>query len=701
MVEPTAQSSYTVVALIDAEAGAANGPAVTLAQATAAAHQGRLVLADVLAAAEGQSLSELATPVRARREALLELARSPEGGTLAEAVVRVGHDRWAELLGLCRQEHADLLILSVDVRGTAEQPPPLTIAGVRLQQALDETPCDLALVCAGPHVPGGGPLPLPERLLLPVRGGPYAHLALGLGSALAGRAPAADVTLLHVLRPDLPEAQRAAEEAPFERFLAQIGPRVQFKRRYGAGRDISRAILGLATEQDWLVMGLASPGVPPRWQTHETDPTPASNPDPRAAPRTGFFPVADPLAAVVGEVPARIVQQAPGPVVLVRTRRAAWPEIETLRGTAQGHVYAPTPDALSALVDKWFAENTFSADEFADLGLLVEKKRRQGLTISLGLPALNEEATVGRVIEVLKTTMMDEVPLLDEIVLIDSGSTDRTVAIAQALGVPVVDHRDLLPEAGPPLRGKGEALWKSLAALKGDIIVWVDTDIENIGPQFVYGLIGPLLAEPRIQYVKGYYRRPIRTTEGLAAEGGGRVTELTIRPLFNLFYPALTGLIQPLAGEYAGRRAALEAVPFFSGYGVETGLLVDLLDQFGLASIAQVNLGERVHRNQTLGALSVMSFAIIQVVLQRLEERQRVHFLEDVNRSMKLIHASGGQLHLELRAVHDVERPPVGSLPAYQQIRAAHAEERAAQAAADLPAVNGAHDSDGLDRAGG
>jgi glucosyl-3-phosphoglycerate synthase len=685
----TTHGSYTVVAWIDAEAGTANGPAATLAEATAAAHQGRLVLADVLAAEGGQSLSELATPVRARREALLELARSPDGAGLAEAVVRVGHDRWSELLALCHQEHADLLILPLDVRGGAGQPHPLTIAGVSLQQAMDETPCDLALVCVGPDVSGTEPLPLPQRILLPVRGGPYAQLALGLGSALADRAPSADVTLLHVLRPDLPEAQRAAEEAPFERFLAQIGPRVQFKRRYGAGRDVSRTILGLTTEQGWLVMGVSSPSVPSGLQTHETAPVPGPPP----ATRSGFFPTTDPLAAVLGEVPARIVQRAPGTVVLVRTRRAAWPEIETLRGTAQGHIYAPTPEALSALVDKWFAENTFSADEFADLSLLVEKKRRQGLTISLGLPALNEEATVGRVITVLKSTLMDQVPLLDEIVLIDSGSTDRTVAIAQELGVPVVDHRDLLPEAGPPLRGKGEALWKSLSALKGDIIVWVDTDIENIGPQFVYGLIGPLLAEPRIQYVKGYYRRPIRTTEGLAAEGGGRVTELTIRPLFNLFYPALTGLIQPLAGEYAGRRAALEAVPFFSGYGVETGLLVDLLDEFGLSSIAQVNLGERVHRNQTLGALSVMSFAIIQVVLLRLEERQKVHFLEDVNRSMKLIHTSEGQLHLELRAVRDVERPPILTIPAYEQLRAAHAHERA-NLTAELVPANGRHTPD-------
>ncbi len=691
MEEPTKRDSFTVVALIDAEAGAANGPAVTLARATAAAHRGRLVLADVLAAAEGQSLSELATPVRARREALLDLARTPETGSLAEAIVRVGHRRWEELLALCHQEHADLLILPLDVRGVAGQPHPLTIAGVSLQQAMKETPCDLALVCAGPNAPDAGTPPLPGRILLPVRGGPYAHLALDLGSALADLAPAAEVTLLHVLRPDLPETQRAAEEAPFERFLAQIGPRVQLKRRYDAGRDVSRSILSFTSEQGWLVMGVSSPSVPSRLQNYEMGQETA----PSLTPLTGFFPTADPLAAVLGTVPARIVQRATGTVVLVRTRHAAWPEIETLRGTAQGHVYAPTPEALSALVDKWFAENTFSADEFADLALLVEKKRRQGLTISLGLPALNEETTVGLVISVLKRALMDEVPLLDEIVLIDSGSTDRTVAIAHELGVPVVDHHDLLPEAGPPLRGKGEALWKSLAALKGDIIVWVDTDIENMGPQFVYGLIGPLLAEPRIQYVKGYYRRPIRTTEGLAAEGGGRVTELTIRPLFNLFYPALTGLIQPLAGEYAGRRAALEKVPFFSGYGVETGLLIDLLDQFGLSAIAQVNLGERVHRNQTLGALSVMSFAIIQVVLQRLEERQRVHFLEDVNRSMKLIHTSEGQLHLEMRAVRDVERPAIRAIPAYEGIRAAHLQALADQTAADLLPPNGAHDPSG------
>lgn len=693
MDETATRGSFTVVALIDAEGGVANGPAVTLARATATHHQGRLVLADVLAAAEGQSLSELATPVRARREALLALARAPEVGTPAVAVVRVGQARWEELLGLCRQEHADLLILPLDVRGAAGQPHPLTIAGVSLQQAMDETPCDLALVCAGPAAADAGGGALPQRILLPVRGGPYAHLALDLGSALADLAPTADVTLLHVLRPDLPEGQRAAEEAPFERLLAQIGPRVQFKRRYDAGRDVSRAILARTTEEDWLVMGVASPSVPSRWQTPEAETLPGLP----ATTLSGFFPTNDPLAAVVGAVPARIVQRAAGTVVLVRTRRAAWPEIETLRGTAQGHVYAPTPEALSALVDKWFAENTFSADEFADLALLVEKKRRQGLTISLGLPALNEEATVGRVIAVLKHALMDEVPLLDEIVLIDSGSTDRTVAIAQELGVPVVDHHDLLPEAGPALRGKGEALWKSLAALTGDIIVWVDTDIENIGPQFVYGLIGPLLAEPRIQYVKGYYRRPIRTTQGLAAEGGGRVTELTIRPLFNLFYPALTGLIQPLAGEYAGRRTALERVPFFSGYGVETGLLIDVLDEFGLSAIAQVNLGERVHRNQTLGALSVMSFAIIQVVLQRLEERQRVHFLEDVNRSMKLIHTAGGQLHLEMRAVSDVERPPVADLPAYAAIRVAHQQARSAQTAAELLPSNGAHDQDGAE----
>jgi glucosyl-3-phosphoglycerate synthase len=225
-----------------------------------------------------------------------------------------------------------------------------------------------------------------------------------------------------------------------------------------------------------------------------------------------------------------------------------------------------------------------------------------------------------------------------------------------------------LPQYGS-YRGKGEALWKSLYVLKGDLIIWIDTDIKNIHPGFVYGLVGPLLNEPEIKYVKGFYRRPIKLDGKTYAEGGGRVTELTARPLFNLFFPELSGLIQPLAGEYGGRREVLEQLPFFIGYGVETGLLIDLLSQFGLQAIAQVDLEERIHRNQSLSALSQMAFAIIQVFMQRLEEKNRIRLLEEVNQSMKLIKHQRRTYALEVKEIGDRERPAMVTLPEYRARR--------------------------------
>ncbi|HEX3247738.1 MAG TPA: glucosyl-3-phosphoglycerate synthase, partial [Chloroflexota bacterium] len=180
-----------------------------------------------------------------------------------------------------------------------------------------------------------------------------------------------------------------------------------------------------------------------------------------------------------------------------------------------------------------------------------------------------------------------------------------------------------------------------------------------------YGIIGPLLRYPRIQYVKGYYKRPIRIGGSLQSTGGGRVTELTARPLFNFFFPELSGLIQPLAGEFAGRRPLLEQLPFFTGYGVETGLLIDILEHAGLDAIGQVDLKRRVHRNQGLESLSAMSFTILQVVMRRLEERRRVRLLTDVNTSMKLIQHNADGFHVEVRALEDMERPPMKTIPAY------------------------------------
>jgi len=337
--------------------------------------------------------------------------------------------------------------------------------------------------------------------------------------------------------------------------------------------------------------------------------------------------------------------------------------------TLEFHVprwFAPVEEDLSTEVDRWFAENTFQSREFMDLRRLMTLKEKQGVTISVGLPALNEEETVGQVIETLKTALMKNVPLVDEIVLIDSNSTDRTREIAENCGVPVYIHQQVLPEVGAYI-GKGEALWKSLHVLKGDIIAWVDTDITNIHPRFIYGLIGPLLKSPRVQYVKGFYQRPIKVGDKLQAGGGGRVTELVARPLLNLFYPELSGIVQPLSGEYAGRRAALEQVPFFSGYGVETGLLIDLLERFGLQSIAQSDLKMRVHHNQPLVGLSKMSFAILQVFIARLEGRYGVQLLDKANRSMKLILQEPDRFALEINEIGDIERPPMLTIPAYQE----------------------------------
>jgi len=199
------------------------------------------------------------------------------------------------------------------------------------------------------------------------------------------------------------------------------------------------------------------------------------------------------------------------------------------------------------------------------------------------------------------------------------------------------------------------------------VIAWIDTDIVNIRPHFVYGIIGPLLLNPAIQFVKGFYRRPLKVGSKIQAGSGGRVTELTARPLLNLFYPELSGVIQPLAGEYAGRREILENAIFYSGYGVETGLLIDIFEKCGLTAIAQVDLLERIHHNQELEALSKMSFAIIQTVLHKLETRYERSIIEDVNKTMKLIRYANGEYFLDVEEIAEKHRPPMVTIPEYQE----------------------------------
>src|SRR4051794_4876734 len=220
-----------------------------------------------------------------------------------------------------------------------------------------------------------------------------------------------------------------------------------------------------------------------------------------------------------------------------------------------------------------------------DVAALVDAKRASGTTISVCLPARNEETTVGQIVATVRRNLVDHAPLVDEVVVIDDGSTDATVEAASWEGARVFAVDEILPEL-PQGSGKGNALWMSLYACDGDIICWLDADVRNFGAHFVTGLVRPLLTDPAIGFVKGYYRRPLHGE----ATGGGRVTELMARPVISSLFAHLSGFVQPLSGEYAGRRALLETIPFVEGWGVELGLLIDLVANYGMDAIAQADL---------------------------------------------------------------------------------------------------------------
>ncbi|MEV8439772.1 glucosyl-3-phosphoglycerate synthase [Actinosynnema sp. NPDC051121] len=254
----------------------------------------------------------------------------------------------------------------------------------------------------------------------------------------------------------------------------------------------------------------------------------------------------------------------------------------------------------------WFAANTWQSPQWTVDELVAAKGAR---TVSVVLPALDEEATVGDVVAVVRPFVGT---LVDELVVMDSGSTDDTAARAAAAGARVVHRTDVLPDLAPR-PGKGEVLWRSLAATTGDLVVFLDSDLVDPDPEFVPALLGPLLTRDGVHLVKGFYRRPLR----LESTGGGRVTELAARPLLNALRPELAGVVQPLGGEYAGTREFLESVPFAPGYGVEIGLLLDAHARHGLDGIAQVNLGVRKHRNRDLRQLGPMAAQITVTALRR------------------------------------------------------------------------------------
>jgi glucosyl-3-phosphoglycerate synthase len=277
-------------------------------------------------------------------------------------------------------------------------------------------------------------------------------------------------------------------------------------------------------------------------------------------------------------------------------------------------------------VDEWFRARTLAPDS-RTVGELETLKSARGVTVSVCLPALNEAATIGHICRVVSDLI--GAGLVDELVVVDSGSSDDTPDVARSEGAEIFHARDLVPQA-PPARapGKGETLWKSLSIVSGDIVVWADSDTRNFDARFVTRLVAPLLDHDSVGFVKGFYERPLRTeTVTLPAEGA-RVTEIAVRPLLNMFFPQLGGVVQPLSGEYAGKVELLRDLPFFTGYAVDVGLLIDIVERHGLQILAQADLGERIHRNRDVSALGRMSFEIMHALLGRLDEQARLKLSE-------------------------------------------------------------------------
>jgi len=317
--------------------------------------------------------------------------------------------------------------------------------------------------------------------------------------------------------------------------------------------------------------------------------------------------------------------------------------------------------------NNWLEKNTFHYSDFKDLGRLVEAKAKKDLKISLCLPTLNEEKTIAKEIIILKSELMTRYPLLDEIVVVDSGSTDKTIEIARAYGADVYDAAEILPHL-EQFKGKGENLWKALYITQGDIIIYLDADIKNIHHRFAYGLLGPLLMNDHIKFVKAFYDRPISIGKNkMRPTGGGRVTELVIRPLFSLFFPELTQLIQPLSGEYAGFRDVFERIPFPIGYGVETSMNMDIYEKWGLDVIAQVDLDRRIHRNQDTKALGRMAFTILKTFINRKVRLGLIDLRDELFDEMIQYNLVNNKYQPDLFKIEDHERPPIIEIPEYRE----------------------------------
>ena len=613
-------------------------------------HGGSLTALGIVEVAEGVPLSEGATRARQARRLLQRVLDFAPVGVELHTVVRIGRRAAEGIIELAAEEESDLIIFGWGGRPGGKRGSEAVFSPT-IDEVVRDAPCNIAVVKQR-GVRGV------QRILAPVRGGPHAELAIAYASTL-GRYFEASVDVMHVVPPDINPMVRAQAERALMMFVQHHGGDPA-RPLLVDGNNVGAAIIRQADDAELVVMGASA-----------MTPTDVAQSD----------------GALFGVLPETVAQQAKPTVIVVKTR-----EMLAKSGFEQRAEQAETLEAadraaeaarsIPARVERWFAESNYHHNEFGDIGRLVALKQKRDLTISAVLPTLNEAQTIGPIVRTARIELMERFPLLDELLVVDSNSDDDTRAIAESEGARVVVHSEILPQYGT-YRGKGEALWKSLYETSGDLISWSDTDIIDWHPRFIYGTLGPLLAEPRIGYVKAYYQRPIVEDGVLKEGGGGRVTELVARPLINLFYPELSGYIQPLAGEYAGRRTHLEQIPFFTGYAVEIGHLIDLAERLGLQGFGQVDLDIRVHRNQELEGLSKMSFVILQAVMKRLEERRKSRLFAELGSTMKLPRSGPGKLSLEVIELADQERPPMIRIPEY-------ADRQAAQPAPEPAAASSA-----------
>lgn len=312
--------------------------------------------------------------------------------------------------------------------------------------------------------------------------------------------------------------------------------------------------------------------------------------------------------------------------------------------------------------EAWFGRRTSRWQDWPPRRLL-ELKQERGSRVSVVIPARNEARTVADVAGAISRSLVERVPLVDELVVIDSDSDDDTAKVAAGAGAVVYRARDVAPALGS-FPGKGEALWKSLLVTKGDLLVFIDADLTLWGPHFVTGLLGPLLADEQVRLVKGFYARVRTESDGSTSTEGGRVTELVARPLISLWWPELAGVVQPLAGEWAARRSLMESLSIPVGYGVELATLMDTVARHGLDAVAQVDLGTRAHRHQANHDLALMAAELLMVA-----ERRRPGGPLPGEGQLQQFERAAGELRRVSRPVPVRERPPAGLLPERPGVR--------------------------------